>query len=294
VGATILRPDTTLRDVAGLPSPSVASDSAAVSVEPRVHAVLDHIAIAAEHTIDNFARYRGDLGAAWVAGMYDPGFYWGQLRFANGMTIELLEPADIAQDDFLRRFLDRSGPGPHHVTFKVADIEQAIDAVTAGGYPPVRMNTMNPSWKEAFLHPKQSHGIVVQLAQSIEFDHAPQFELPPPKIARPASLERIVHLVADLGAAVELFEHILGGARGQATADSVDLMWPGGGRICLVEPHDPELLAWLGTRPGRVHHLEIALDDPAAVPGAVAIAEGAWEIPPEQNLGVRLRLHTNR
>jgi catechol 2,3-dioxygenase-like lactoylglutathione lyase family enzyme len=265
----------------------------------QTHAVLDHIAIAAEHTIDNFMRYRGDLGAAWVAGMYDPGFYWGQLRFSNGMTIELLEPADIAQDDFLRRFLDRSGPGPHHVTFKVADIEAAIEAVTAAGYPPVRINTANPSWREAFLHPKQSHGIVVQLAESSGFDHPLQFELPPPKIARPAALERIVHLVADLDAAVELFGGILGGEPGATTGTSddltsVDLAWPGGGRICLVQPDDPELIAWLGTRPGRVHHLEIAVDDPATVPDAVAIGPGAWEVAPEKNLGVRLRLHEHR
>jgi catechol 2,3-dioxygenase-like lactoylglutathione lyase family enzyme len=255
---------------------------------------LDHIAIASEHAIDNFARYRGDLGGAWVAGMYDPGFYWGQLRFANGMTIEMLEPADVTQDDFLRRFLDRNGPGPHHVTFKVGDIHAAIEAVTAAGYPPVRVNTENPSWKEAFLHPKQSHGIVVQLAQSVDFDHTGQFELPPPKIAAPASLVRIVHLVADLDAALALFEGILGGARGQCTNDSVDLSWPGGGCICLVRPRDAELTEWIGPRPGRVHHLEIALDNPASVPGAVAIGTDAWEVAPEQNLGVRLRLHSNR
>jgi methylmalonyl-CoA/ethylmalonyl-CoA epimerase len=259
-----------------------------------MQADLDHIAIASEHAIDNFARYRGDLGAAWVAGMYDPGFYWGQLRFANGMTIELLEPADISQDDFLRRFLDRNGPGPHHVTFKVPDIHAAIAAVTEGGYPPVRVNTANPQWKEAFLHPKQSHGIVVQLAESAGYDHAPQFELPPPKIAAPATLVRIVHLVADLAAALELFENILGGSRGQSTSDSVDLTWPGAGRICLVEPRDPELIEWMGARPGRVHHLELALDHPESVPAARAIGDDAWELAPEHNLGVRLRLHSNR
>jgi methylmalonyl-CoA/ethylmalonyl-CoA epimerase len=257
-----------------------------------MRAVLDHIAVASEHAIDNFARYRGDLGAAWVAGMHDTGFYWGQLRFANGMTIELLEPADIAQDDFLRRFLDRNGPGPHHVTFKVDDIDAAIAAVTDGGYPPARVNTANPGWKEAFLHPKQSHGIVVQLAESSGFDHPPQFELPPPKIENPASLVRIVHLVADFEAAVDLFERILGGTRGAATDDSVDLAWDGEGRICLVRPRHPELVEWMGTRAGRVHHLELAVDDPATVPGAVAIGDDAWEIAPEHNLGVRLRLHS--
>jgi catechol 2,3-dioxygenase-like lactoylglutathione lyase family enzyme len=275
-------------------APTLASDGSVVNAHPAAPAVLDHIAVAAEHTIDNFARYRGDLGGAWVAGMYDPGFYWGQLRFANGMTIELLEPADITQDDFLRRFLDRNGPGPHHVTFKVPDIHAAIEAVTAGGYPPVRTNTANPTWKEAFLHPKQSHGIVVQLAESPGFDPSEQFEVPPPKIARPASLERVVHLVADLDAALGLFENLLGGVRGQADADSVDLEWPGGGRICLVQPRHPELIEWMGARPGRVHHLELALDDPASVPDAVAIGTDAWEVAPEHNLGVRLRLHSKR
>jgi catechol 2,3-dioxygenase-like lactoylglutathione lyase family enzyme len=259
-----------------------------------VKADLDHIAVAADHAIDNFVRYRGDLGAAWVAGMYDPGFYWGQVRFANGMTIELLEPADIEQDDFLRRFLDRNGPGPHHVTFKVDDIAAAIAAVTDGGYPPVRVNTANPSWKEAFLHPKQSHGIVLQLAESAGFDHPPQFELPPPKITKAASLVRIVHLVADLDAAGDLFERILGGVRGETTGNPVDLSWPGGGRICLVEPRDPDEIEWMGARPGRVHHLELALDHPEAVPDAVAIGNDAWEVAPEHNLGVRLRLHSDR
>jgi catechol 2,3-dioxygenase-like lactoylglutathione lyase family enzyme len=257
-----------------------------------VQAVLDHIAIAAEHAIDNFVRYRGELGAAWVAGMYDPGFYWGQVRFANGMTLELLEPADITQDDFLRRFLDRSGPGPHHVTFKVDDIDAAIAAATDGGYPPVRVNTANPSWKEAFLHPKQSHGIVLQLAESAGFDHPPQFELPPPKITKAASLVRIVHLVADLDAAGDLFERILGGDRGETTGNSVDLSWPGAGRIRLVEPRDADQVEWMGSRPGRVHHLELALDHPDAVPDAVAIGDGVWEVAPEHNLGVRLRLHS--
>ena len=90
----------------------------AVHSRAPLNADLDHIAVAAEHTIDNFLRYRGDLGAAWVAGMYDPVFYWVQLLFAHGMTIELLEPAEIAAVDFLRLFLYRTGPRrpPPHTT----------------------------------------------------------------------------------------------------------------------------------------------------------------------------------
>ena len=264
---------------------------------------LDHVAIASEHAFDNFDRYRGDLGGKWVEGGFDPGFYWAQVRFANGMKVELLEPADIRQDDFLRRFLDRNGAGPHHITFKVPDIHAAIDAATAGGYPPVRVNTEHEHWKEAFLHPKASHGIVVQLAQSDEHEHPMQFELPPARIAEPASLDRIVHAVVDLDSALTLFRDVLGGVPvdrgdgpeiGAGDGDRyVDLAWPGPGRIRLIEARSPELSAWVGSRPGRMHHLAFTLADPASVPGATARRGGgaAFEIPPEANLGVRLGLH---
>ena len=264
---------------------------------------LDHVAIASEHVFDNFDRYRGDLGGEWVAGGLDPGFYWGQVGFANGMRLEMLEPANLDRDDFLRRFLDRNGHGPHHVTFKVPDIHAAIDAATAGGYPPVRVNLTTPEWQEAFLHPKASHGIVVQMAQTIEHEHPFQVELPPARIGQPASLDRIVHSVVDLESALGLFRDVLGGVpvdRAPDAADRhVDLAWPGPGRIRLIEARSTALREWVGTRPGRLHHLAFTLADPAAVPGAVPVNEdddgtggdgGVFEVAPEGNRGVRLRL----
>ena len=53
---------------------------------------LDHVAVAATSAWDNLDRYGGDLGGEWTGGMTDPGFYWGQVRFAGGMRVEVLEP----------------------------------------------------------------------------------------------------------------------------------------------------------------------------------------------------------
>ena len=263
---------------------------------------LDHIALAAEHAWDNFDRYRGDLGGAWIAGTPAPGFYWGQVRFANGMIVEMLEPANVDLDDFLVRFLARSGAGPHHLTFKVPDIVATMDAATAAGYPPVRSDLSQDGWKEAFLHPKASHGIVVQLAQTPFADSSYEFPqperasvLPPARIERPASFDRVVHLVASLDGALGLFRDLLGGrvdadGRDGDGSRTVDLAWPGPGRIRLVEPADAERRAWLGDRTGRVHRLEFTLDDPAAVPGALAVGDGSYTVEPEVNRGVRLLL----
>ncbi len=72
----------------------------------------------------------------------------------------------------------------------------------------------------------------------------------------------------------------------------------GPGRIRLVEARSAALSAWVGHRPGRLHHLAFALTDPASVRGATASDQASastggapFEVPPEANLGVRLGLH---
>ena len=67
---------------------------------------------------------------------------------------------------FMHRFLERRGPGIHHTTFTVPDLKEACAKASALGYDVVGYNDAIPSWKEAFLHPKQALGIVIQLAES--------------------------------------------------------------------------------------------------------------------------------
>src|SRR3954468_8447986 len=87
---------------------------------------LDHLAVATERITALWARYASDLGATWVGMGPDVGFTFGQLRFGNGRRLELLEPLHPEDDALLRPFLDRSGPGPHHVRFKVPDIRAML------------------------------------------------------------------------------------------------------------------------------------------------------------------------
>ena len=72
-----------------------------------------------------------------------------------------------------------AGPGPHHVTFKVPDIAAAIDDSRGRGLRPVGVDLSDPGWKEAFLHPKDAPGIVVQLAEAPhEWDSPPPEDFP--------------------------------------------------------------------------------------------------------------------
>ncbi len=129
-------------------------------------AVLDHVAHAVPRWQDVWHRYATDLGAEWASGGPGPGFAPGQLRFANGARVEVLMPCNVDVNDFLARFLDRSGPGAHHLTFKVPDLGAAIDAAGQFRIEPINVDLSDPEWMEAFLHPTPAGGVVVQLAEA--------------------------------------------------------------------------------------------------------------------------------
>ena len=94
-----------------------------------------------------------------------PGYWWGQLKFATGPKIELLTPTGGSGAAFLDRFLAGRDAGPHHFNFLVTDTEDALTLMKASGIEPIGVNLANPDWKEAFLHPRNTHGIVIQVAQ---------------------------------------------------------------------------------------------------------------------------------
>lgn len=254
-----------------------------------IGAELDHLAVAAESQHDLWPRYVGDLGGEWIGGGETVGFASYQVVYANGMKLEALEPANVEANDFLRRFLDRNGPGPHHVTYKVPDLEAAMAAATAAGFDLVGVDLSDPGWMEAFIHPKQGFGIVVQLAQSAgDWEPGgPPDTLPTPS-QPPASLDRIVHLVEDLDACLGLFRDVLGGDP-TPVGDAVELAWPGAGRIRFVPARTEADRAWLDGRIGRLHHVDFTADRPAirdAVEG-----DGVWVVDAASNLGVPLHVH---
>jgi catechol 2,3-dioxygenase-like lactoylglutathione lyase family enzyme len=125
---------------------------------------LDHIAIATHRLTDAPPFLVGVLGGIPFFGMDAGVFRFGQWEFDGDARIEILEPR--GSNGFVHRFLATRGPGIHHVTFKVPSLRDTCDRAESLGYAIVGYNDANPYWKEAFLHPKDALGIVVQLAQA--------------------------------------------------------------------------------------------------------------------------------
>jgi len=235
-----------------------------------------------ERHADGLGVYAGALAGEWMSSGLGIGFSPAQVRYANGMKVELLAPNAVEQNDFLRRFLDRHGPGAHHYTFKVPDIFAAIAAVEAAGYAVMNTEMRDPTWKETFLHPKAACGIVVQLAESTGgWSSPPPPDLPAP-IGATADLARIVHAVAATSDARRLFADVLAGEVVDDDGHALELTWPGGGRIRFVET--------AGVAPGRLDHVEFAVDDPRSIPNATQTVDGRWTLDARHNNGVALLL----
>lgn len=223
---------------------------------------LDHVAVAAARHQPLLPRYVEELGGVHVGYGEAVGFAPLQLRYANAAKIELLRPNMIHENDFLARFLEQNGPGAHHLTFKVPDIELALAECDAAGYPVIGVDLSWDHWKEAFIHPKAAHGIVIQLAQAAgDMPGAPPSWFPEPG-ATPAELRRVVHAVASRDDALGLFRDLLGGhelGTGDDDGEWTELGWKEPGlHVRLWQPRDPSVLR---AKPGRVMRLEFTLGE---------------------------------
>jgi methylmalonyl-CoA/ethylmalonyl-CoA epimerase len=129
---------------------------------------IDHIGIAVESIEKWIAYYRDVLGLTYTS---SEEVAEQKVRVAfltiGESRLELLEP--ISPDSPLVGFIEkRGGGGIHHIAVKVDDIEKALSQHKKAG---ARLIDEKPrfgahSTKIAFVHPKSSGGVLIELVQS--------------------------------------------------------------------------------------------------------------------------------
>jgi methylmalonyl-CoA/ethylmalonyl-CoA epimerase len=129
-------------------------------------AKLDHVAVAVHDAAETAKLFRDVLGAefAGFGDNVDQGFRFVHYRFPGGGKVELVTPLG---EGFVSRFLDKRGEGVHHMTFTVSDLPAQVERMQAGGVELIMVNVEDPHWREAFIHPKNAHGVLVQVAESM-------------------------------------------------------------------------------------------------------------------------------
>ena len=127
---------------------------------------LDHVGIAVSNLEAALAFYRDALGLD-VRPHEDVPSQRVRAHFipAGESALELLE--GTAEDSPIAKYVAKRGPGLHHITLRVDDIEAALARLKARG---VRLIDESPrpgahGTRVAFIHPSSAHGVLVELAQ---------------------------------------------------------------------------------------------------------------------------------
>ena len=105
------------------------------------------------------------LGAEKLVHEADPtgAFRWAYYLLGDASRVELIEPVS-GEDSFLTDFLAAHGPGMHHVTLEVADMDVGIEALEAEAIRVVD-RTDYGEWSEAFVSPRNPTGVLWQLME---------------------------------------------------------------------------------------------------------------------------------
>lgn len=125
---------------------------------------IAHVGIAVHALGDMLPFYRDVLGLPDVPLADSDGARIAGLA-AGESLVELLEPA--APGSPIGRFLERRGPGIHHICFAVADLDAALERCRAAG---IRLIDDQPregaeGKRIAFLHPSATGGVLVELTE---------------------------------------------------------------------------------------------------------------------------------
>lgn len=127
---------------------------------------IEHIGIAVKSLEESIPYYEEILGLTCYAIEEVADQRVKTAFFKVGQTkIELLESTD--PEGPIGKFIEKKGPGVHHIAFAVDDVQQMLDQASEKG---VQLIDKAPrkgaeGLEIAFLHPKSTHGVLTEVCQ---------------------------------------------------------------------------------------------------------------------------------
>jgi methylmalonyl-CoA/ethylmalonyl-CoA epimerase len=124
---------------------------------------FDHLGIATDDAAGLAGLYADLLGAPVVHEETFDGMAVVFLAVGGG-HFELLEPTE---DGPIARYLDRNGPGIHHVALGTPDIDASLRRARDLGVERIDEEPRPGAWGHtvAFLHPKSTGGVLVEFVE---------------------------------------------------------------------------------------------------------------------------------
>ena len=125
---------------------------------------FDHVGIAARDAAALADRFGRLFDATLVHEEPVDGMRVAFLELDDGSHLELLEPTENGP---VAEFLDREGPGIHHVALATDDLSAALERARGLGIDLVDEEPRPGAWghEVAFLHPRSTGGVLVEFVE---------------------------------------------------------------------------------------------------------------------------------
>jgi methylmalonyl-CoA/ethylmalonyl-CoA epimerase len=127
---------------------------------------INHIAVAVNN-LEETAKFYQNVMGLHLSGVEVVAAQKTKVGFfkIGELNIELVQPSE--PDSPLVKFLETKGQGIHHICFEVDDIEAEIKTLLEKGATMVdqKPRTGAHDSKVAFIHPKSSNGVLIELCQ---------------------------------------------------------------------------------------------------------------------------------
>lgn len=126
---------------------------------------IDHVGIVVNSLDETLKTYCDQLGFTLIERIAIPEqLVEAAFLDAHNGTLELIAPTDATSGT--ARFLQNRGEGTHHVCFEVDDIEAALAELRTQGLRLIdEKPRRGPHGLVAFVHPKATHGTMIELLQ---------------------------------------------------------------------------------------------------------------------------------
>lgn len=125
---------------------------------------IDHIAILVDDLEQPLSFWHDMLGLE-MTHMTDVPAERARIAFLSvgDSEVELVQPT--TNDSGLARFLNKRGPGMHHICLEVDNLDEMLLELKAKGVQLINQEavTLEGGKRYAFVHPKSANGVMVEL-----------------------------------------------------------------------------------------------------------------------------------
>lgn len=127
---------------------------------------LHHVSIAVNNLDESVSLYERILGikTSSIEEVPSQKLRAAVFKVGDGVEIELIQPT--GPDSAVARFLKSRGEGLHHICFEVEKVDEELKEMLKKGIELIdREGRAGISGKIGFLHPKSTHGVLIELVQ---------------------------------------------------------------------------------------------------------------------------------